>query len=92
MPEPHPVITLTAEDVRRHLDRRSLIDAVAAIFRDGCEAPARHHHTVAVPGGRDATLLLMPAWTPGHYVGAKVVKAPQGATEMRSVLSSRDGT
>jgi len=73
MRQADPVITLTADDVRRHLDRRSLIDALAAIFRDGCEAPARHHHTVAVPDGRDATLLLMPAWTPGHYVGAKVV-------------------
>jgi ornithine cyclodeaminase/alanine dehydrogenase-like protein (mu-crystallin family) len=67
------VITLTAEDVRRHLDRRSLVDALEDIFRDGCEAPVRHHHTVAVPGGHDATLLLMPAWIPGRYVGAKVV-------------------
>lgn len=68
-----PAITLTADDVRRHLDRRSLVDALEDIFRDGCEAPVRHHHTVAVPGGSDATLLLMPAWIPGRYVGTKVV-------------------
>jgi alanine dehydrogenase len=33
---------------------------------------------VAVPGGPDATLLLMPAWSPGRYVGAKVVNVFPG--------------
>jgi len=73
MPPPQAAITLTADDLRRHLDRRSLVAALDAIFRDGCEAPVRHHHTVTVPGSSDATLLLMPAWIPGRYVGAKVV-------------------
>jgi ornithine cyclodeaminase len=40
--------------------------------------PPRHHHTIAAVGGshaRDATLLLMPAWTRGQgsHVGIKVV-------------------
>jgi ornithine cyclodeaminase len=66
------VIALSSDDIRRHLDRRALVDALAAIFRDGCAAPVRHHHTVTVPGGADATLLLMPAWIAGRYLGTKV--------------------
>lgn len=67
------MLTFDADDLRRTLDRTSLIDALAAMFRAGCEAPLRHHHAVAVPGGPDATLLLMPAWLPGRYIGTKVV-------------------
>ena len=66
------MLSLDGPDLSRLLDRRSLIDALAAIFRDGCEAPVRHHHAIAVPGGQDATLLLMPAWVPGRYAGTKV--------------------
>src|SRR5262249_20777114 len=49
-----------------------------ARFRNGCEMPPRHHHTVAEPAGpgsADATLLLMPAWTHGtpSRLGVKVV-------------------
>jgi alanine dehydrogenase len=46
----------------------ALIAALAAMFRDGCEAPLRHRH--ALPG--DATLLLMPAWGRG-CTGVKIV-------------------
>jgi ornithine cyclodeaminase len=67
------VLTLAADDLRRLLDRAGLIEAIAAMFRDGCEAPVRHHHTVEVPSGSDATLLLMPAWTPGRFIGTKIV-------------------
>ena len=66
------LLTLTAQDLSRLLDRTSLVDAIEAMFREGCEAPVRHHHTVAVPGGSDATLLLMPAWVPGRFVGTKI--------------------
>ena len=43
-----------------------LIERLDRLFRDGCQMPSRHHHTIASPGGAgsaDATLLLMPAWT-----------------------------
>lgn len=72
------MLTLSADDLRRLLDRRSLIDAIGTMFRDGCEAPVRHHHTVAVPGGDDATLLLMPAWVPGRFVGTKIANVFPG--------------
>ena len=42
------------------------------MFTLGCTAPVRHHHTVTVPGSADGTLLLMPAWQPGTYLGTKI--------------------
>ncbi|MBC7152496.1 MAG: ornithine cyclodeaminase family protein [Rhizobium sp.] len=50
-----------------------LIDAIERMFRDECVMPVRHHHDVAVPGEANATLLLMPAWVPGDYIGVKLV-------------------
>lgn len=50
-----------------------LIDAIERMFRSSCVMPVRHHHDVAVPGEADATLLLMPAWVPGDYIGVKLV-------------------
>lgn len=54
----------------------AVVDALETGFRDGCEMPVRHHHQVQAPaGGPDATLLLMPAWTAGGYLGVKVATA-----------------
>ena len=50
-----------------------LIDRIEETFRQGCTVPVRHHHTIPVAGEADATLLLMPAWRDGHFVGVKVV-------------------
>ena len=50
-----------------------LIDAIGDLFAQGCTMPIRHHHEVEVPGERDATLLLMPAWKAGAYIGVKLV-------------------
>src|SRR5437588_4751172 len=56
------------------LDFSSLIEALRQMFRTGCEAPLRHHHTVAASDGApDATLLLMPAWQAGRHIGIKLV-------------------
>ena len=63
------------------LDRRAvadalpfdrLIDALHAAFRAESNAPERTHHELEVPGGANATLLLMPAWRPGHALGVKI--------------------
>jgi alanine dehydrogenase len=64
--------TLSAEDVARALPYGRLVDALAAMFRVGCEVPLRHHHTVRTDGP-DATLLLMPAWQVGRRMGVKIV-------------------
>jgi ornithine cyclodeaminase/alanine dehydrogenase-like protein (mu-crystallin family) len=67
------MLILDPIQTRHHLDWDPLIAALGAMFRNGCVMPVRHHHTISVPGEADATLLLMPAWQPGQYVGVKLV-------------------
>ena len=67
------MLQISAEQIHACLDYPSLIEALRGMFRDGCEMPVRHHHQVEVPGGPEATLLLMPAWQAGREIGVKVV-------------------
>ncbi|HEY7607850.1 MAG TPA: ornithine cyclodeaminase family protein [Alphaproteobacteria bacterium] len=69
---------VSAAEVHTSLEFPALIEALAAMFRAGCEVPLRHHHGIAVPGGPDATLLLMPAWQPGAALGIKIVSVFPG--------------
>lgn len=55
------------------LELAPLIEQLRQAFRAGGHAPPRHHHTIGVPGAPDATLLLMPAWQEGRYLGTKIV-------------------
>ena len=63
----------SSEDLAAVLDYAPLIDRIEETFREGCTVPVRHHHTIPVSGEVDATLLLMPAWRDGRFVGVKVV-------------------
>lgn len=65
---------VTSDDISRVLTYGALADALADAFRGDIAVPARHHHTLARPGG-DATLLLMPAWTESgeSFLGCKIV-------------------
>jgi alanine dehydrogenase len=67
--------TIDGDALHQLLDFPSLIDALRTMFRDGCEAPTRHHHTIAplAPDGAPGTLLLMPAWRAGRSLGIKIV-------------------
>lgn len=64
---------LGLNETRAALPFRQLVEALRDMFAKGCEMPVRHHHTVKVPGEPDATLLLMPAWQEGGYIGVKTV-------------------
>lgn len=64
---------LDENETRAALPFDGLIDAIAKMFAGDCVTPLRHHHTMAVPGEADATLLLMPAWVPGQYSGVKLL-------------------
>ena len=66
------MIILDEDATRLNLPWPDLISALDQIFKDGCEMPVRHHHDMAVPNEEDATLLLMPAWIPGRYMGVKM--------------------
>ena len=69
------MLVVGAETINDLLDFPSLIEALRAMFRDGAEAPPRHHHAIApaAPEGSAGTLLLMPAWRPGEALGVKIV-------------------
>jgi len=77
---------IDATEIHRLLDFPSLIEALRAMFRAGCEVPQRHHHSIAPaqPGGNSATLLLMPAWQAGRTLGVKIVTVfPENARRAR---------
>lgn len=67
------MLILDTDQTRAALPWGDLIRAVEAMFAGECEMPVRHHHDVDVPGEAPATLLLMPAWVPGRYIGVKLV-------------------
>lgn len=62
-----------AETIQENLGWKECIEALRQMFAQGCEAPVRHHHSVQVPGQQEATMLLMPAWLTGKYMGLKLV-------------------
>lgn len=88
-----------AQELRALLQWEALIAALREMFATGCESPTRHHHTVPVQGEPDATLLLMPAWRRGAYLGVKIVNvfpgnSDRGQPAVRATYllsSARDG-
>jgi ornithine cyclodeaminase len=58
---------------RRELPFAALIEALRALFIEGCEVPLRHSHRIDVPGAAPGTVLLMPAWRSGKRFGMKTV-------------------
>ncbi|MDM9621126.1 ornithine cyclodeaminase family protein [Rhizobium sp. S96] len=67
------MLVLDEKQTRAALAWPSLIEALASMFESACVTPVRHHHDMEVPGERNATLLLMPAWVPGRYAGVKIL-------------------
>jgi alanine dehydrogenase len=68
------VIHLDAGALAARLDRRNLVDALDAAFRQPHVVPDRVHYEIAPARapGRGGTLLLMPAWRAGGSLGIKV--------------------
>ena len=74
------MLQLDRDALRRALPWDDLVAALDAMFREGCEAPLRHRHTMPGAGGSETTLLLMPAWRAGAHTGVKIVHvAPANA-------------
>ncbi|WP_207062681.1 ornithine cyclodeaminase family protein [Motiliproteus sp. SC1-56] len=70
---------LNAEQLRAALPWDELIASLKEMFARGAvQSPLRHQHTLAVPGEPDATVLLMPAWLEGEYLGVKQVNVFPG--------------
>ena len=83
------MLTVGAERVAACLPFERLIPALREAFASGAEVPPRHHHAIEQPGAPTATLLLMPAWRRGGYLGVKVVSVfPGNAARGAPALSS----
>ncbi len=85
-----PPRMVDAEAVERALDFPSLVAALDEAFKVGREVPLRHHHPIPQPAGRDAMLLLMPAWSRGGAVGIKIVTVypDNGRRDLPAVLGT----
>jgi alanine dehydrogenase len=64
---------MNASEVEAALATEALVEQLRQMFRAGADVPLRHRHTVPVTGGGEASLLLMPAWQVGRYMGVKIV-------------------
>jgi len=60
-------------DIAAALQYPVLIDALCDMFISGCTQPLRHHHSLDPENERKGTLLIMPAWQSGGYLGLKTV-------------------
>ncbi|MBL1376066.1 ornithine cyclodeaminase family protein [Zobellella iuensis] len=78
---------ISAEQVSQGLDWTGLITKIEQTFRDGIQAPPRHHHSINRPDG-EATMLLMPAWEDNGYIGIKMLNVfPQNAAQGLASIS-----
>jgi alanine dehydrogenase len=68
------MISLDAARIADLLDYPATIAALRTAFAADYDAPPRHHHHIASgDGAPEGTMLLMPAWASGRYLGVKVV-------------------
>ncbi len=68
------MIRLSNDQLLELLDYPSLIKTLQQAFRAEITVPMRHHHDYPNPSvGPDSTLLLMPAWDDGQFLGLKIV-------------------
>ncbi|MFI0469463.1 ornithine cyclodeaminase family protein [Saccharopolyspora sp. 5N102] len=81
------MLTVNAEYTARALAFDTLIPALRNGFVRGAHTPDRHHHTIDAT--TDSTLLLMPSWSDGEYLGVKLVNVfPANSTFGLPALSS----
>ncbi len=83
------MLVIGAEQTRASLRFDRLIPALRDAFIAGAEAPLRHRHDLPQPDGTTASLLLMPAWRPGSFIGTKLVTVfPGNAARAIPAVSS----
>ena len=75
------------KNVASSLQYKILIEALRKAFGSKISAPERVQHTIKNKNGSDATLLLMPAWKIGKYIGIKIVSVfPENTIQNRSAV------
>ena len=65
---------ITQAELEKLLEYNSLILALDEAFREDYTVPLRHHYNFQNPTAtNESTLLLMPAWQAGGYLGVKLI-------------------
>ena len=68
------MINISKKELEEFLDYNNLIAALKKAFQEDYQVPVRHHHNYANPKEDvESTLLLMPAWQDGKYLGVKLI-------------------
>jgi len=68
------MLQISQTQIEQALNYPELITALKTAFQSDITVPMRHHHDFANPlEQKDSTLLLMPAWEAGKYLGVKIV-------------------
>jgi len=68
------MLNISKEQLEENLDYPILIETLRKAFQEKYIVPIRHHHNYQNPKeGVESTLLLMPAWQVGKYLGVKMV-------------------
>ena len=68
-----PMKIVDTETTRLALPFDRLVPALKAMFIAGCEVPLRHTHLLPGADCGTNTVLIMPAWQPGRFMGIKTV-------------------
>ena len=81
---------ISADDLHRVLDYASLIDRLDAYFRSGNTRQEHVHYPVNAPSGAEATLIMMPCWEEGAYIGVKIVNVfpDNGARGLPTIMAT----
>ena len=72
------MLLVDAQATREALPFDRLVEALRRLFASGCEVPLRHTHTLSTADGTGGTVLIMPAWVSGRYLGIKTVNVFPG--------------
>ena len=72
------MLLVDAQATREALPFDRLVEALRRLFASGCEVPLRHTHTLSTTDGAGGTVLIMPAWVSGRYLGIKTVNVFPG--------------
>ena len=68
------MINISKKELEKLLDYNNLIAGLEKAFQEDYQVPPRHHHNYANPKeAKESTLLLMPAWQTGKYLGVKLI-------------------
>ena len=91
------MIHLDATATAAPLGWPALIAALRRAFAEGREVPLRHTHRIDDPDGAGGTVLLMPAWRSGRYLGLKTVtifpgNSARGLPGLHSLYTLFDAT